>query len=67
MTVALAGTEDHPQARMVLATALASGEPSHAYLFHGPGRNREADGGAGIRGGAAGRGLRRSRTRFARA
>ena len=36
MTVALAGTEDHPQARMVLLTALASGEPSHAYLFHGP-------------------------------
>jgi DNA polymerase III subunit delta' len=36
MTVALAGTEDHPQARMVLATALDSGQPSHAYLFHGP-------------------------------
>src|SRR5918997_104324 len=36
MTVALAGTEDHPQARMVLSTALASGQPSHAYLFHGP-------------------------------
>jgi DNA polymerase III subunit delta' len=36
MTVTLAGTEDHPQARMVLSTALASGEPSHAYLFHGP-------------------------------
>ena len=36
MSVALAGTEDHPQARMVLATALASGQPSHAYLFHGP-------------------------------
>ncbi|MET0810525.1 MAG: AAA family ATPase [Thermoleophilaceae bacterium] len=36
MTVTLAGTEDHPQARMVLATALASGQPSHAYLFHGP-------------------------------
>ena len=32
----LAGTEDHPQARMVLSTALASGQPSHAYLFHGP-------------------------------
>lgn len=31
----LAGTEDHPQARMVLATALEN-EPSHAYLFHGP-------------------------------
>jgi DNA polymerase III subunit delta' len=31
----LAGTEDHPQARIVLSTALASG-PSHAYLFHGP-------------------------------
>jgi DNA polymerase-3 subunit delta' len=32
---ALAGTEDHPQARIVLSSALASG-PSHAYLFHGP-------------------------------
>jgi DNA polymerase III subunit delta' len=32
---ALAGTEDHPQARMVLSTALEVG-PSHAYLFHGP-------------------------------
>src|SRR5215216_3859179 len=36
MTVVLAGTEDHPQARMVLGSALASGQPSHAYLFHGP-------------------------------
>lgn len=36
MSVALAGTEDHPQARIVLGTALASGVPSHAYLFHGP-------------------------------
>jgi DNA polymerase-3 subunit delta' len=36
MSVTLAGTEDHPQARMVLSTALASGAPSHAYLFHGP-------------------------------
>ena len=35
MTIALTGTEDHPQARMVLASALA-GDPSHAYLFHGP-------------------------------
>ena len=36
MSVAtLPGTEDHPQARMVLTTALA-GSPSHAYLFHGP-------------------------------
>src|SRR5436309_12282303 len=32
----LAGTEDHPHARMVLGAALASGSPSHAYLFHGP-------------------------------
>jgi DNA polymerase-3 subunit delta' len=31
----LAGTEHHPQARMVLGTALAS-QPSHAYLLHGP-------------------------------
>ena len=35
MSLALAGTEDHPQARMVLSTALETG-PSHAYLFHGP-------------------------------
>jgi DNA polymerase-3 subunit delta' len=34
--VALDGTEDHPHARMVLGAALAAGEPSHAYLFHGP-------------------------------
>ncbi len=33
--VELAGTEDHPQARIVLSNALA-GSPSHAYLFHGP-------------------------------
>ena len=26
---------DHPQAQMVLSTALETG-PSHAYLFHGP-------------------------------
>src|SRR3954464_14436431 len=34
--MALAGTAEHPHARMVLGSALASGEPSHAYLFHGP-------------------------------
>src|SRR3954454_529831 len=34
--MALAGTGEHPHARMVLGSALASGEPSHAYLFHGP-------------------------------
>ena len=34
--VALPGTEDHPHARMVLSSALGSGAPSHAYLFHGP-------------------------------
>jgi len=32
----LAGTEDHPHARMVLGAGLASGAPSHAYLLHGP-------------------------------
>jgi DNA polymerase III subunit delta' len=33
----LAGTEDHPHARAVLAAALPpAGVPSHAYLFHGP-------------------------------
>jgi DNA polymerase III subunit delta' len=31
----LAGTEDHPHARIVLSSALADA-PSHAYLFHGP-------------------------------
>jgi DNA polymerase-3 subunit delta' len=31
----IAGTEDHPQARMALTAALAAG-PSHSYLFHGP-------------------------------
>src|SRR4051812_50022221 len=36
MSVALPGTGEHPHARMVLGSALASGEPSHAYLFHGP-------------------------------
>jgi DNA polymerase-3 subunit delta' len=34
--VELAGTEDHPHARMVLGGGLASGSLSHAYLFHGP-------------------------------
>ena len=34
----LAQLERHPHARAVLAPALdAAGEPSHAYLFHGPG------------------------------
>ena len=33
---ALPGTEDHPHARMVLGSALRSGSPSLAYLFHGP-------------------------------
>ena len=28
--------EAHPHARVVLGAALASGEASHAYLFHGP-------------------------------
>ena len=32
----LPGTEHHPHARMVLGSALRSGAPSHAYLFHGP-------------------------------
>jgi DNA polymerase-3 subunit delta' len=34
----LAELERHPHARVVLGPALdASGQPSHAYLFHGPG------------------------------
>ncbi len=36
MTVVLEGTEDHAHARMVLGAALANGDASHAYLFHGP-------------------------------
>lgn len=32
----LAGTDQQPHARMVLGSSLASGSPSHAYLFHGP-------------------------------
>ncbi len=36
MSVPLAGTEEHPHARLVLGAALEAGEPSHAYLFHGP-------------------------------
>jgi DNA polymerase III subunit delta' len=35
-SVVLKGTEDHAHARMVLGAALANGQPSHAYLFHGP-------------------------------
>ena len=35
-SAALPGTEQHPHARMVLGSALRSGSPSHAYLFHGP-------------------------------
>jgi DNA polymerase-3 subunit delta' len=35
-TAPLAGTEAHPHARVVLSAGLASGSPSHAYLFHGP-------------------------------
>jgi DNA polymerase-3 subunit delta' len=36
MSVVLQGTEDHAHARMVLGAALEHGQPSHAYLFHGP-------------------------------
>lgn len=35
-TAVLAGTEHQPHARLVLGTGLATGSPSHAYLFHGP-------------------------------
>jgi DNA polymerase-3 subunit delta' len=35
VSATIPGTEDHPQARMVLTAAL-EGDPSHAYLFHGP-------------------------------
>jgi DNA polymerase III subunit delta' len=36
MSAVLHGTEDHAHARMVLGAALANGDASHAYLFHGP-------------------------------
>jgi DNA polymerase-3 subunit delta' len=32
----LPGIAQHPHARAVLGPALAAGDPSHAYLFHGP-------------------------------
>jgi len=32
----LPGIEAHPHARAILEPALPPGEPSHAYLFHGP-------------------------------
>ena len=32
----LPGIAQHPHARAVLGPALAAGNPSHAYLFHGP-------------------------------
>jgi DNA polymerase-3 subunit delta' len=35
-TTVLPGIDMHPHARAVLAPALSSGRPSHAYLFHGP-------------------------------
>jgi DNA polymerase-3 subunit delta' len=36
VSIVLDGTADHAHARMVLGSALESGAPSHAYLFHGP-------------------------------
>jgi DNA polymerase-3 subunit delta' len=37
MAAALPGTEHHPHAAVVLGAALPpEGDPSHAYLFHGP-------------------------------
>jgi DNA polymerase-3 subunit delta' len=41
---------------MVLGSALQSGSPSHAYLFHGPPGTGKRSGGARARGRAAGRG-----------
>jgi DNA polymerase III subunit delta' len=35
VSIVLAGTEDHPHARVTLGTELEAG-PSHAFLFHGP-------------------------------
>ena len=35
-TALLSGIDMHPHARAVLAPALSSRPPSHAYLFHGP-------------------------------
>jgi DNA polymerase III subunit delta' len=35
VSIVLAGTEDHPHARVALAAEL-EGNPSHSFLFHGP-------------------------------
>ena len=44
-----------PPARAVALEAALAGGPSHAYLFHGPGRRGQARGGARVRRRAAGR------------
>ena len=64
VSVALAGTEDHPQARIVLAAALDGGPLARLPLPR-PGRDRQAHGGAGVRRRAARRGAAATRTRCA--
>ena len=63
MSVPLAGTEDHPQARIVPGRGAWTAGPSHAYLFHGPAGTGKRDRGAGLRGRAARRGRSPTRTR----
>ena len=55
VTVALAGTEDHPQARIVLSAAL-DGRALARLPLPRPGGHGQAHGRARVRGGAAGRG-----------
>ncbi len=55
----LEGIERHPHALAVLGPALGpAGEPSHAYLFHGPAGVGKRAVARGVRGGPAGRGSR---------
>ena len=58
----LAGTEDHPHARMALESALAGGALARLSLPR-PGRRGQGRGGARVRRRAAGRGRGRSRRR----
>ena len=58
---AFAAVPEQPEAKRLLAAALAGG-PAHAYLFHGPAGVGKTHGGARARGGAA----RRPRARVRR-
>ena len=65
-TAALPGIEAHPHARAVLAPGLPpQGDPSHAYLFHGPSGNGKAGDRARVRRRPARRRARTIRRRVA--